>query len=378
MKRKRTISTILFALALTLIPSNAEQGELLEFKPIFPQDPNAVQTLKVDNGEEAKAELSSQTKNTKEPIQEKVTEKKVEKTKEQELVKLEIKTEKKLADKQRFVDIKNEYYQSLKVELKHNNKTQELYFNAYELLKEVIVSKDSNLTMKVFDVYGNYIGYIDEKDKNSKELRISPFSIIKASIPEEKELELPKKETSFEEIKEISSAKIKEEKIEEPAKKEEVILVEKPEPLKEYSYKAKSLKAPQPFIPEELKIKKPIIDSNGIEMDDDMSDEMLEMVSIDDKTARYIKVANIGEENIHIDIYLPDGSAIGKGWTVSNDIYVPQYLNFQAQPVDIDPESELQIFNTTSQKLITKKKAKELNVDQKGNYVWFINQINEI
>jgi hypothetical protein len=86
---------------------------------------------------------------------------------------------------------------------------------------------------------------------------------------------------------------------------------------------------------------------------------------------RNIKVANISDKTIRLKIEDREGNSIGGGWTVKNDIYVPQYLNFKSVPIEIKSDAKLIIENTDSDKVI-KKLAKELNIDEKGNYVWFI------
>ncbi len=226
--------------------------------------------------------------------------------------KITISSEKKVSKDHRFISVKNEFYKSIKLSLEYNDKVDEIYLNAYELLKDVIVPKNTKLNAKVYNIYGEFMGYIKQEDKKAKQLRISPFFLIESEPVIAKE-ELKEKLDTKPEIKPDLEAETKAE-----------------------------IKNPEPII------------SSSI--------------------ARYIKIANIGEENIHINIFQPNGNPIGDGWTISNDIYVPQYLNFQAQPIDIDPESELEILNS-SQKLIAKKKAKDLNIDQKGNYVWFINEL---
>lgn len=96
---------------------------------------------------------------------------------------------------------------------------------------------------------------------------------------------------------------------------------------------------------------------------------------MNDKTSeqvRKIKIANISNDDVVIEIENQASEKIGNGWMMTNDIYVPEFLDFNSEPVSLEPESVLIITSSKSKKVITKR-ASELNIDEKGNYVWFIN-----
>ncbi len=239
------------------------------------------------------------------------------------------------------ISVKNEYPESLKVVFEAIGENLEIYLNAYELLDKVALNKNSEYKIRVYNVYGDYLGYIRSPATLIGQLQISPFLLVRDSIIEAPTVKF---------VKEDKPATIQSSPETSPTSKPQENLTEKQE-------------ATQPQITTDL--------LKSVELKDEFAAEKKSMIPLE---KRPIRVANISKAQVHIDIVEADNQAIGEGWTIANDIYEPQFLNLKSEPIQISAEADLQVTQAISQTSI-KRKAKELNIDEKGNYVWLIDNL---
>lgn len=208
------------------------------------------------------------------------------------------------------VSVKNEYPESLKVVFEAIGEKIEIYLNAYELMEKLSLNQNSEYKIKVYNIYNDYLGYIRSSSVLAGQLKISPFLLVADSV-------------------------VVEQPIISPAKPES-----KPQSTSD-QVSTTSSTAPPPSV---------------------------------QLSKRPLRIANISNSQIHIDITETNGHAMGEGWTVANDIYEPQFLNLQSQPIQVSDEAQLIVTKVNNQTTV-QKKAKELNIDEKGNYVWLIDNI---
>ena len=319
------------------------------------------------------------------------------------------------SSKTKQISVKNEFFESVKIILstddeKASIKNKEIYLNAYETNDSIQISKGIQYDIEVYNLYNDYLGYIYKANTKSKnKISISPFLLIKDKPAEKKKKpvlvnqEVKKQQVTIElapvaekpepelekkpEEKKIVEEKVKE--IKESVTEETTTGYRSISESSNYSHEiithketeeTKIFRAPEKIIPEDKnpktteKIPKlPELTETPSPKDITITTTKTITNSINSSNAkvRGIKVANISDEEIHINLIDPLGNPIGGGWTISNDVYVPQFLNFQSEPVHIEPNVKLLINNSKSQEIITKF-AKDLNIDEKGNYVWFV------
>lgn len=251
---------------------------------------------------------------------------------------LEFAVSKELVDSNHANDIsvKNEYPESLKVVFEAIGENIEIYLNAYEVLDKIALNKNSEYKIRVYNVYNDYLGYIRSPAVLVGQLKISPFLLVRDSNVEAPAIKF---------VKEDKPASTQNGSISKPLEN----LTEKKE-------------TPNPIITDVLE---------SIELKDEFAAEKKSLIPI---SKRSIRVANISKAQIHIDIVDSGNEPVGDGWTISNDIYEPQFLNFQAKPIQISANADLLVTQIIS-KAIVKKKAKELNIDERGNFVWLIDNL---
>jgi hypothetical protein len=270
-------------------------------------------------------------------------------------------TEKKTNSDNLFYNLKNEYYESIKVVLEasfsESPKTtnSEFYLNAYESVKDISIPTNAKIKVKVFNLYDQYLGYIDFKNnQKDRNLKISPFLLVPAEFDQKN-----KKITNT--IKEVQKA------VDKAVIKDEIkdgvglIIPKSSSAVTQVQETKNSNKAPEPII----KTSAPEISSAILDAKSNLAQTPM------DTKPKKIKIANISDSSINLIIKKSSGEIIGESWTVANDVYVPQFLNLQSEPIIIEPDSTIIITNTKSLKTLIKK-ASELNIDERGNYVWFI------
>ena len=260
-------------------------------------------------------------------------------------------------------NLKNEYYESIKVILEasfsDSTKTEisEFYLNAYESVKDIPISSKAKIKVKVFNLYDQYLGYIQYEKKDSN-IKVSPFLLVPAEFDQKN-----KKLVST--IKEVQKA------VDKGVLKDEIkdgvgLIIPKSNPVSATTLITETKNNngnPEPVI------RMPIPEiSNPASAPDPKSN--LAQTPLDTKPKK-IKIANISDSDVNVIIKKPNGEVYGDSWTVANDVYVPQFLNLQAEPIIIDSDSTIIITNTKSLKTLIKK-ASELNIDERGNYVWFV------
>ena len=221
----------------------------------------------------------------------------------------------------RLVSIKNEFPETIKIifqtELNQNN--QELYLNAYEDLDKLSLQKDTEYQVYVYNIHGQSLGQLRENVIDQTEIKISPFLIVKKYIFKPTQ------------IKVIEEAELILTTEEEPAKQEEL--------------------QPQTLVAEPvIKKAEQIIDAK-----------------------RSIKIANISDREVHIDIIEPGNQSIGSGWTIHNDIYEPQFLNYGSKPIKLSSSAKLILKPQNMKQSI--QNAEDLLVDERGNFIWLIKDL---
>jgi len=256
--------------------------------------------------------------------------------------------------------LKNEYYESIKCVLEASlsdsakPELNEFYLGAYQVIKDIPVAVNAKIKIKVFNLYDQYLGFI-QYDKKETNIKISPFLLV----PAEFDLKNKKVVSTIKEVqKAVDKAVLKDE-----IKDGVGLIIPKTNSSPVISVitetKTPSTK-PEPILRNSLEISAPA------------SETPLNTAPtpIDTKPKK-IKIANISDSEIHIIIKKPSGEVYGDSWSVGNDIYVPQFLNLLSEPIVIDSDSTIIITNTKTAKTLIKK-ATELNVDERGNYVLFV------
>lgn len=215
-----------------------------------------------------------------------------------------------------LVSIKNEFPESIKLIFRYDEDraSLEFYLNAYENIDEVNLNQSIDYKVFVYNVYGQELGYLRNSISGQKIIKISPFLLVK-------------------------NYNFKKPNIEELGPAAEIIFTE--EELQSFSGVAA---VPKPKV-------------------------------VDLNLKRAIKIANISDRVVHLDIIEPGAKAIGTGWTIRNDIYEPQLLNFETEPVKLSSSAELRL-KPESMGLIVKK-AGDLEIDELGNFTWLIKDLSE-
>jgi hypothetical protein len=217
----------------------------------------------------------------------------------------------------RQIEIRNEFHESIKIILESPEGTaiKELYLNAYESLNKIAVPIDMDFKVHVINVYGQELGILRGSNLNNNKISISPFLLVKKYN--------------------FKQAKIK------AMEDQKAELILKQEPRKP-ELQAQKLQAAK------------------------LQEQQIETESID----RSIKVANISSEKVHINIFESGKKSIGAGWTIKNDIYEAQFLEYKQEPIKISADAELILEVDRKEK--QRKRAGDLALDPRGNYVWFI------
>jgi hypothetical protein len=238
------------------------------------------------------------------------------------------------------VSVKNEYPESLKVVFEATGEKVEIYLNAYELMEKLSLNQNSEYKIKVYNIYNEYLGYIRSGSALAGQLKISPFLLVRDSI--------------------VEAPTIKFVREEQPAATIQTSPISKPEPVSTES----KAEAPKSIISELVE---------NVEFKDEFAKHKEVKVEME-LNKRSLRVANISDSQIHIDITEQGSQRVGEGWTVANDTYEPQFLTLKSQPIQISNGADLIITKTNSNKTI-QKKAQELNIDEKENYVWLIDNL---
>lgn len=221
----------------------------------------------------------------------------------------------------RFVSIKNEFPETIKIifqaETLENKK--ELYLHAYEDLDKLSLGQNIEYQVHVYNIHGKSLGQLRENIIEQKEIKISPFLLVRQYVFKPIQIKV--------------------------LEKAELILTTEEEPAKQEGLQPQTLIA-QPVI----KQAEAIID-----------------------TKRSIKIANISDREVHIDIIEPGNQTIGSGWTIHNDIYEPQFLNYGSKPIKLSSSAKLILRPQNMKQSI--QNAEDLLVDERGNFIWLIKDL---
>ena len=256
------------------------------------------------------------------------------------------------------ISFKNEFFQSVKLLLKSAEDEKVLYLNPYEKLADVVIDTQKNYIVKVFDFQDNYLGNLIRANMATKSLiQVSPFlvfpDLVKKDSPMQKETKVETititKNTSFTKEKITTKKETSEE-----AKQETklVRLTEMPKPIEAKSLKSKDAKK---------KI-------------EDLKAEVKKKV-IDEQVGNLFKIANISDYKIKVSIVKASGENIGTNWTIENDVYSPETLNFASKPVKLEPDTKVKIVYLDSDDKKQKEVeilAKDIKKDHHNNYTYFV------
>jgi hypothetical protein len=269
------------------------------------------------------------------------------------------------------ISIKNEFFESIKIVLDpmHDNLREdlikkELYLNAYENKEDIFVTRGIEYNVKVYNLYNEYLGDIFRPNIKSKnKLAISPFFLIK-EITTKREKPILVNQSAREQNNDNEGLEIAKQDLKRTVDVNKLALGSSKD-NEEDNFKPiiKSKNFQSELITEKQEEETEIFRTS--------KEQISDIYYAENNKTRNIKVANISDKTIRLNIEDRNGNAIGGGWTIKNDIYVPQYLNFKSVPVEIKSDAKL-IIQNSDQNTILKKLAKELNIDEKGNYVWFI------
>jgi phosphopantetheinyl transferase (holo-ACP synthase) len=236
------------------------------------------------------------------------------------------------------VSFKNEFFQSVKISLSSDNDFKIIYLNPYEKLDNIVINKEEDYKIKVFDLDEKYLGNLIRTDlKKMSLVRVSPFLIFPELLSKE-DSSLIQKDTNF-----------TQEKVElEPIKSE--------------------LLTKEIVKPKEIEIQKKI---------NPLKPEPLEKIT-ENKVDNQFKIANISDYKVKISIKKADGESIGTNWTIDNDVYSPEALKFASQAVVLDPDTRISITYLDKDNKIKKElslTAKDIPKDSHDNYTYFIENI---
>jgi len=234
----------------------------------------------------------------------------------------------KALDQYRTIEVRNELPESVKVifessDLNAEIKNLEIYLGAYETKEKISLSKATLYKIKIYNIYNKYLGSLINTDvQKQNSVAVSPFLLV---------ADLPKR------INTSSS-----------------------EP-----------KAPEPAPVEVQPASQQTVTLSVQETKTTTTTESQTVKKIDDKKARYLKISNISDSKLILKLLKPDGSPIGDNWELSNDIYVPQFIKLDDHALQLPPDTVLEVTESNSSKKYTKP-ITDLNIDEKGNYVWFV------
>ncbi len=242
---------------------------------------------------------------------------------------------------QKLVSIKNEFYESIKVVLEAADaeiKNKEIYLNPYQVRNDVTISKNINYKIKLYDISDKYMGYIINTDTKSANLiSISPFLLVQESNSKKP---LP------------------------------VIITVKPDnssKLESTPIATVSTPTPKTIEPKEFKTNP---NASYVAATATPVVEKQEAQTAPSGFKR-IKISNISDADYHVDIVDHSGKNVGSGWDISNEAYLPEFLDQEYNNIYVRADYQLVLTNKKD-KEVTTKPIKELKVDEKGNYVWFI------
>ncbi|MBT6842427.1 MAG: hypothetical protein HOA17_01350 [Candidatus Melainabacteria bacterium] len=223
----------------------------------------------------------------------------------------------------RFLSLRNEFPETIKIvfqtELSQNNK--ELYLHAYEDLDTLSLQKDTEYRVHVYNVHGQSLGQLRENVTEQNKIKISPFLLVKKYIFKPAQIKVIKEEAKL------------------------ILTIEESPVAKEEELKSQAI------------IAEPVTEQAEPNLDE----------------KRSIKIANISDRDVHIDIIEPDNQAIGSGWTIHNDIYEPQFLNYGSKPIKLSASAKLILKPKDMEETV--QEAKDLIVDERGNFIWLIKDL---
>ncbi len=244
---------------------------------------------------------------------------------------------------QKLISVKNEFYESIKLVLEAADaeiKSKEIYLNPYQIRNDITISKNISYKIKLYDIYDKYLGYLINTDTKSANLiSISPFLLVQESTAKKP---LP------------------------------VIITVKPDnSSKVEAAPTATVSAPtttKTVEPNELKTTPTL---SYVAATATTPVEKKETQSSPTSEFKRIKISNISDADYHVDIHDNTGKSIGGGWEISNESYLPEFLDQEYNNIYVRADYQLVLTNKKD-KEVTTKPIKELKVDEKGNYVWFI------
>lgn len=333
----------------------------------------------------------------------------------------------------KLLDVKNEFPESLKVIFEANDtNSKELYLNAYETSKGIVISSTAKYKVQVYDLLGQYKGYIRDADTVSATiLQVSPFLLAQEYNPPAvtddplvQKLEQPKLEFNANQVENLPElgtvlpkhsvedimfaiqnmdlgGQMPTPKVIETKPVAEPTPIEKPSgdrmlntsmltPYREYKIKkadvavkkesaAQAVTVPvqavaQTLVAESLTpVTKPVV-TTPVESVKPAVVEQAEAPATSELSKRKLKIANLTAETLRVNISKDDRYIKEQGWTINGDDYSPQYLKLDNKVLEIDSTTNLFITDSKSNTTI-KKISGDLNVDERGNYIFVIENL---
>lgn len=248
---------------------------------------------------------------------------------------------------QKLISVKNEFYESIKVVLEAADaeiKNKEIYLSPYQIRNDITISKNISYKIKLYDIYDKYLGYLINTDTKSANLiSISPFLLMQESTAKKP---LPVIIT----VKPDNSSKAE--------AAPTIAAVSTPAAGKTTEPKEVKFQSSAPsYVAATATAATPV--------------EKKEVQSPPSSEFKRIKISNISDADYHVDIQDNTGKSIGGGWEISNESYLPEFLDQEYNNIYVRADYQLVLTNKKD-KEVTTKPIKELKVDEKGNYVWFI------
>lgn len=243
---------------------------------------------------------------------------------------------------EKYIDIKNEFFESIKVVIESDSNTKTLYLKPYENLQNIIVNKKENYEVKVFDISDNYLGNLINIDKiKNNQLKISKFLLYPAKANAKKNFKSEVIETTKTNLPKLTA-----ESLEKKPSTNATVETEESLTMTEIQQN---------------------IDIAVIKIESEKGTTEI--------AENQFKVANISDFKIKITITNSAGEFIGTNWILNNDTYEPELIEFASKPIALEPDSKINIAYLNENELVVKEKtvfAKEITKDTDNNYTFLI------
>lgn len=251
--------------------------------------------------------------------------------------------------KSKSYDMKNEFFESIKVIFSSDNDYKIIYMNPYEKLEAIALNSSEEYKIKVFDLNENYLGnLINTNLKKQKLLKISPFLLFP---------ELSVKSANGETAREnIIHRTAKPRKIEIDSSKRTIRAQELSEIIKPKSIQVDTSTRLDPLEPESFQEEKKEIETDQF------------------------KITNISNYDVKVTIKKASGESIGTYWIIDNDTYSPELLKFAAKAITLEKDTQITIQYLNQDESVKEEisfQAQDIQKDQQNNYTYFVEDLSQ-